>query len=130
MPSLEFAGDCEITLPKLPLPVRIGEILDYIDSASDKNLQISDFKLDTTKNIISRNGKNLNLTEKESAILKYLAQNNGPATRDAMLKTIWGYSEAVDSKTLENHIYRLRQKISATFAHEIIITADNGYKTN
>ena len=127
MPALEF-GEGEVALPSLALPLRLGEILDYINSITAKTLQLGDFKVDMVKNTISNGSKTLELTEKEIAILKFLAGNEAAASREEMLKNIWGYSDNADSKTVENHIYRLRSKVQEVFAVQIIITEPGGYK--
>ena len=114
LPALEFSDKSELALPSLPLPLRIGEILDYIESSANKILSVGNFKIDCSKNMLSADDKTLNLTEKETAILKYLAQNRGISSRDTMLKTIWGYSENVDSKTVGKPHLPLKTK---NFSH-------------
>ncbi|WP_455372126.1 response regulator transcription factor, partial [Limibacillus halophilus] len=54
----------------------------------------------------------IRLTEKETAILKYLYRANGKVIgRDVLLGEVWGYNAGVTTHTLETHVYRLRQKI-------------------
>ena len=125
-PALEFGEG--LALPALALPVRIGEILDFIDSQNDKFIQVGKFRIDVAKYNISNGDDIIELTEKETAILKFLARRKDTVTREDMLKNIWGYSDTVDSKTVENHIYRLRQKIHSQFQSDLIITENGGYK--
>ncbi|MBL4787729.1 MAG: response regulator transcription factor [Kordiimonadaceae bacterium] len=74
-------------------------------------------------------GKKVRLTEKETAILKYLYKSGGKAVgRDELLAEVWGYNSGVTTHTLETHVYRLRQKIE----HEpgvarLLITEPGGY---
>ena len=57
-------------------------------------------------------GENLKLTRKEFALLEYLIKNTGRvATRQQLLDNVWGYSYFGDTRTLDVHIRRLRQKM-------------------
>src|SRR5690606_31953951 len=56
----------------------------------------------------------IRLTEKETAILKFLYRaGDKPVGRDILLNEVWGYNSEVTTHTLETHVYRLRQKIEA-----------------
>lgn len=70
------------------------------------------------------------LTEKETAILKYLYRADRQVVgRDVLLHEVWGYNAGVTTHTLETHIYRLRQKIeSDPSSAEILVTETGGYK--
>ena len=74
--------------------------------------------------------KTLKLTEKEVEILKFFKQAEGQTiTKDELLLGVWGYSAAMNTHTLETHIYRLRQKIETDpKAASIILTAPGGYR--
>jgi len=80
------------------------------------------------KTLINRNTQDLiRLTEKETAILKYLKRSDGnPISRDVLLDEVWGYNAGVTTHTLETHIYRLRQKIEANPASATILITDSG----
>jgi DNA-binding response OmpR family regulator len=70
------------------------------------------------------------LTEKETAILKYLYRA-GPNTvgRDILLDEVWGYNAGVTTHTLETHVYRLRQKIEPEPSRAtILVTEPGGYR--
>ncbi|MEO6335039.1 MAG: response regulator transcription factor [Pyrinomonadaceae bacterium] len=57
-------------------------------------------------------GENVRLTRKEFALLEYLIKNTGRvATRQQLLDNVWGYSYFGDTRTLDVHIRRLRQKM-------------------
>ncbi|MGH7000311.1 MAG: response regulator transcription factor [Stellaceae bacterium] len=74
--------------------------------------------------------KKVRLTEKETAILKYLYRAGSRTIgRDVLLNEVWGYNSGVTTHTLETHVYRLRQKIERDPAHaEILITDAGGYR--
>jgi DNA-binding response OmpR family regulator len=70
------------------------------------------------------------LTEKETAILKYLFRAGGKVVaRDVLLNEVWGYNAGVTTHTLETHVYRLRQKIERDPGNaEILLTEPGGYR--
>ncbi|MEQ9490031.1 MAG: response regulator transcription factor [Alphaproteobacteria bacterium] len=70
------------------------------------------------------------LTEKETAILKYLYRAGDKViARDQLLGEVWGYNAGVTTHTLETHVYRLRQKIERDPSNaEILVTEPGGYK--
>jgi DNA-binding response OmpR family regulator len=74
--------------------------------------------------------KKIRLTEKETAILKYLYRAGDKAIgRETLLGEVWGYNAGVTTHTLETHIYRLRQKIERNPTQaEIIVTEPGGYR--
>lgn len=74
--------------------------------------------------------RKIRLTEKETAILKYLYRAGDKVVgRDVLLDEVWGYNAAVATHTLETHIYRLRQKIESDPSNaQILITETGGYR--
>jgi len=70
------------------------------------------------------------LTEKETAILKYLYRSDsGVVGRDTLLGEVWGYNAGVTTHTLETHVYRLRQKIEEDPSNAaILVTEPGGYR--
>ncbi|MDX1540632.1 MAG: response regulator transcription factor [Geminicoccaceae bacterium] len=74
--------------------------------------------------------RKIHLTEKETAILKYLYRmGDRPVARDVLLDEVWGYNAGVTTHTLETHIYRLRQKIEPDPASaRILVTEPGGYR--
>ena len=76
------------------------------------------------------NGQKVRLTEKETAILKYLYRA-GPkvVNRETLLSEVWGYNSRVTTHTLETHVYRLRQKIEREPSSSVIlVTEPGGYR--
>ncbi len=74
--------------------------------------------------------RKIRLTEKETAILKYLFRAGETVIgRDVLLNEVWGYDSGVTTHTLETHVYRLRQKIERDPSNaEILITEPGGYR--
>ena len=82
------------------------------------------------KLLVSEKGSKLKLTEKETAILRFLYRaGQKVVSRDILLQEVWGYNAAVTTHTLETHVYRLRQKIETNpSAARILVTEPGGYK--
>ena len=78
----------------------------------------------------TENNKKIRLTEKETAILKYLYRaGDRVVPRSVLFDEVWGYNAAVATHTLETHIYRLRQKIERNPSNaELIVTEPRGYR--
>lgn len=74
--------------------------------------------------------RRIRLTEKESAILKFLYRAGTRAVgRQELLNEVWGYNPAVTTHTLETHIYRLRQKIEPDpTTTRLLLTEGGGYR--
>ena len=74
--------------------------------------------------------KKVRLTDKETAILKYLYRSGDKVvSRDVLLDEVWGYNASVTTHTLETHVYRLRQKIEENPSSvRILITEPGGYR--
>ena len=75
-------------------------------------------------------GDKVRLTEKETAILKYLYRAGARAVnRDILLSEVWGYNSGVTTHTLETHVYRLRQKMETDPSTAVLlVTEPGGYR--
>jgi DNA-binding response OmpR family regulator len=82
------------------------------------------------KLLVDEKSRKVRLTEKETAILRYLYRAGQKViTRDVLLQEVWGYNAAVTTHTLETHVYRLRQKIEKDPSNaRILVTDAGGYK--
>ena len=74
--------------------------------------------------------RKIRLTEKETAILKYLYRaGSNVVGREVLLYEVWGYNAGVTTHTLETHVYRLRQKIEPEPSKAaILVTEPGGYR--
>jgi DNA-binding response OmpR family regulator len=74
--------------------------------------------------------RKVRLTEKETAILKYLYRTGKKCvSRETLLGEVWGYNAGVTTHTLETHVYRLRQKIETDPQNaRLLITEPGGYR--
>ena len=82
------------------------------------------------KLLVDGDEQKVRLTEKETAILKYLYRaGDKVVSRDTLLGEVWGYNAGVTTHTLETHVYRLRQKIEADPSNAtILVTEPGGYR--
>lgn len=80
--------------------------------------------------IVEESDKKVRLTEKETAILKYLFRvGDKTVPRETLLDEVWGYNAGVTTHTLETHVYRLRQKIEADPSNaQLLLTEPGGYR--
>ena len=71
----------------------------------------------------------LHLTEKENSLLNYLYNNRHlKLTKNDLLINIWGVTEGINTRTLETHIYRLKQKLYKLEANlSFILINENGF---
>ena len=71
----------------------------------------------------------IQLTEKETQVLRYLFRARGrPVSKQELLVEVWGYSSKVNSHTVETHVYRLRQKIERLSQFGCVLrTEEKGY---
>ncbi len=113
------------------LLARIRSQLRQHEASEDAVFTIGPFTFrPASKVLIAENGGKIRLTEKETAILRYLYRaGKRPISRDELLQDVWGYNSEVTTHTLETHIYRLRQKVEHDAANpSILVTEAGGYK--
>jgi DNA-binding response OmpR family regulator len=73
----------------------------------------------------------LDMTSREWELLKYLWEHRSRAvSRDQLLTAVWGLNDSVSTRTIDNFIVRLRQKIEADPAHpkHILTVHGSGYR--
>jgi DNA-binding response OmpR family regulator len=113
------------------LLARIRAQLRQYEASEDAIFQIGPYTFRPgSKLLTSEKGSKLKLTEKETAILRYLYRAGQKVVgRDTLLQEVWGYNSNVTTHTLETHIYRLRQKIETDpSSARILVTEPGGYK--
>lgn len=92
-------------------------------------LQIGSFVFDgVARALEGSDGQRVMLTEKEVAIIAYLAEAGERAVpREELLAEVWGYADEATTHTVETHVYRLRRKLSEISA-AFLLTEDGGYR--
>ena len=62
---------------------------------------------------VTKNGKTIDLTQREYELLAFLASHPGMVfTREQLLEQVWGYDYFGDSRTVDVHVKRLREKLT------------------
>jgi DNA-binding response OmpR family regulator len=113
------------------LLARIRAHLRQHEASDDALFQIGEYTFQpSSKHLVNAKGSKLRLTEKETAILRFLHRaGQAVVTREVLLREVWGYNSNVTTHTLETHIYRLRQKIEADPSNaQLLMTEAGGYK--
>ncbi|MDX2143742.1 MAG: response regulator transcription factor [Rhodospirillaceae bacterium] len=136
--GLEAGANDYVTKPfrMAVLLARVRAHLRQHEKSDDAIFVIGPYKFQpAAKMLIAGDGPNpkkIKLTEKETAILKYLYRvGNKTVSRETLLGEVWGYNAAVTTHTLETHVYRLRQKIEPNPDQvTILMTEPGGYRLN
>ena len=100
-------------------------------TAPSERMTLGSVDIDFAAYTAVRDGEQLTLTPKEYEIMKYLWNHrNKTVTRDELLTQVWGYDESVRTRTVDNFILKLRQKIEEDPAspNHIITIHGMGYK--
>ena len=120
------------------LPVPLNKLVELINIQLIKlrfnhqsKINIKNYELDLNSKFISKGDLKLKLTEKEIEIILYLNNTKTKHNVADLQKNIWGYSENMETHTVETHIYRLRKKISNRFENKsFILSSQNTYFIN
>lgn len=79
---------------------------------TNKGLTFPNLTIVEDKREVIENSKNIILTPKEFDLLVFLCKNLGQVfNREQLLNTVWGYDYAGDSRTVDTHVKKLREKI-------------------
>jgi DNA-binding response OmpR family regulator len=129
--GLELGADDYITKPfsLRELLARVKAVLRRSEggAALQTKVTIGLTEVDFLAYTATRDGVALNMTPKEIEILKFLhAHRNQTVTRDQLLTEVWGYDESVSTRTVDNFILRLRQKVETDPAHPRVILTIHG----
>lgn len=115
--GLELGADDYITKPfgVRELLARTKAVLrrteGVVSGPADK-LMLGPVEIDFKTYTASRDGVALQMTPKEFELLRFLWQHrNQVVSRDQLLSNVWGYDESISTRTIDNFILRLRQKI-------------------
>jgi DNA-binding response OmpR family regulator len=126
------ANDYVIKPFKFPVLVaRIRVHLRQHDQGEDAVFVIGPYSFKPAgKVLFCQKGCKIRLTEKETLMLKRLYEAGGKAvSREHLMREVWGCYSHAASRTLDTHIYRLRQKIEKTSSRsELLVTEDHGYR--
>jgi len=95
------------------------------------SIEFDDIHIDFKAYRAEKNDQPLELSAREYRLLRYLVAKNGSVvTRDELLDEVWGYNSYPSTRTVDNHIARLRQKVEADIGdpRHIVTVHGVGYK--
>jgi DNA-binding response OmpR family regulator len=94
------------------LLARIRAVLRRTSPEDTKVLEFGQVEVDLTRRIVQRSGRELKLTRAEYNLLTYFLQNpDRVLTRKTILNSVWGYDYCPNTRTVDAHVVRLRQKL-------------------
>ena len=83
-----------------------------VETQVEDVLRFGEIDVDFDRHVARRRGERVELTGKEFDVLRLLSQHRGKiVTRDRLLEEVWGYEHFPTTRTVDNHILRLRQKL-------------------
>ena len=114
--GLELGADDYVTKPFSPreLLLRIKKLLVRAQSSEETSaeLRMGELILDVGRHEVTVAGEPLVLTATEFKLLEILIRRRGRVqTRDRLLQDVWGYYNPIDSRTVDTHMRRLREKL-------------------
>jgi two-component system phosphate regulon response regulator PhoB len=120
--GLELGADDYVTKPFSPreLVLRIRKILDHRKPAAEKRetIRLGDLQVDVAKHLVTWRGKPIDLTATEFKLLTVLVQRVGRVqSRDQLLRDVWEYDSLIDTRTVDTHMRRLREKLGPAAKH-------------
>jgi DNA-binding response OmpR family regulator len=134
--GLEVGADDYLTKPFSirELLARIKALLrraNREEKSVPKVYRFGDVEIDFATFKIRRKGEEFELTSLEVEILKHLISHQGKVvTREALLDKVWGYDKFPTTRTIDNHILKLRKKIEDDPSHprHIFSVYGEGYR--
>jgi len=120
--GLELGAEDYVTKPFSPreLVLRIKKILERGKPATTRRERLSHgiLEIDVPRHLVTVRGKRVDLTATEFKLLHLLAERAGRVqSRDQLLKDVWEYDVAIDTRTVDTHIRRLRKALGPAAKH-------------
>jgi two-component system, OmpR family, alkaline phosphatase synthesis response regulator PhoP len=115
-----------VTSPEASVPAAI-DTKPETKSTHDLRMEYAGILLDDVRHRVYSEGKEIEMTNREYELLKFLMQNRGVAySRDDLLNHVWGYEYSGETRTVDVHIRQLRRKIERDDSNPVIIETVRG----
>lgn len=116
--GLELGADDYLTKPFSPreLILRVKKLLERRQIAAETrdHFQFGDLAIDVPRHVVKFKNKKIDLTATEFKLLTVLAQRcELVQSRDRLLRDVWEYDSSMDTRTVDTHMRRLRDKMGA-----------------
>jgi DNA-binding response OmpR family regulator len=129
--GLELGVDDYITKPFSPreLVLRVQNMLRRLRGVRNSSvLTVDEFRVDKGNYEIKISDRRLDLTTIEFKLLAALVEHRGRTlSRETLLQDVWGYKNAIDTRTVDTHVRRLREKLGSA-ADRIVTMRGEGYR--
>ena len=114
--GLELGADDYITKPFSPreLVLRVRKLVERRRESDEKaeRLEIGELSVDIPRHVVAVGGKRIDLTATEFRLLCTLMERRGRVqSRDQLLQDVWQYDNVIDTRTVDTHMRRLREKL-------------------
>lgn len=132
--GFKLGGDDYLTKPfdAAELIVRIEALLRRVPASQGRGVrEIGSLRVDMARKEVTRDGKPLDLSGKEFQLLRYLMERSGKTvSRKELVQAVWGYDSGAYTRTVDVHVFTLRQKLEVDPKHpDLILTVVGvGYK--
>ena len=127
--SKELVARCKAVLRRSGDKAGASETVKAPNSQTGEYVEYPGITINKTNYMVTYNGTKLDMPPKELELLYYLAANpNRVFTREQLLDKIWGYEYPGDTRTVDVHVKRLREKIKAGENWSISTIWGVGYK--
>lgn len=111
-----YAGNCDV----LVAPFSVKALKAHVSALLGQNAPRADLSLDENERVALLDGRRVELTAQEYALLLALMEKpDTPISREQLLRTAWGYQSMGETRTVDVHVQRLRKKLGSDYIETV-----------